>query len=299
MKLTKPDLLLGILVTVIWGCNFAVIELGLQTLDPYSLALLRFIFCAFPLVFLVKRPKGVSWGVLAAYGILFGGGLGWGLNFALHMGLSPGMSSVFLQTSAFFTILLSGWLLGERVLRFHIYGMCLGSIGLLLILQSSSQMSTVLGVVLVLSSAFAWACCNLLVKLSKPADIMAFVAWSSLFSIPTILLLIVIGQGGASLQGLTDGLTPTAVFSVFFQSYVTTLFGYGCWNSLMKKYPAVRIAPLSLLVPVSGLAASALMFGEQMTAQQAWAIAFLLLGVAVFLNAQGLQALRSRQRWKA
>lgn len=296
MKLGKTDLAIGLLVTIVWGCNFSVIELGLETLDPHMLTLLRFVFCALPLVFFVKRPQGVSWSVLAAYGVLFGVGLGWGLNFAIHHGLSPGMSSVLLQFSAFFTILLSSAFLGEKISAFHTGGMLFAVIGLLLILLGGGQASTVIGIALVMLAALGWACCNVLVKVSKPADMMAFVIWSSVFSVPAILLLMVAEKGLMPFAGLADGLTGKAVFSVLFQSYVTTILGYWCWNCLMKKYAAVQIAPLSLMVPVSGLIASAVMFGERLSGQQALAIGFILLGIVVFLNAGSLQALLGRRR---
>ncbi|EEP7736497.1 EamA family transporter, partial [Salmonella enterica] len=51
----RLDLFVGFLVTVLWGANFAVIELGLRDLDPFILTFLRFTFCAFPLVFFIKK----------------------------------------------------------------------------------------------------------------------------------------------------------------------------------------------------------------------------------------------------
>jgi len=46
------DFSLIILVTMIWGVNFSVIKIGLGSLDPFTLVGVRFILCAFPLVFL-------------------------------------------------------------------------------------------------------------------------------------------------------------------------------------------------------------------------------------------------------
>lgn len=175
MKMSKRDLVAGILVTVLWGCNFSVIELGLRSLDPYLLTLLRFVFCAMPLVFFVKRPAGISYGVLALYGVMFGAGLWWVVNFAMYQGLSPGMSSVFLQFSAFFTILLSSLLLGERVSGIHLCGMASAACGLIMILALGGESSTVTGVLLVLIAALAWSLCNLVVKLKRPADMVAFI----------------------------------------------------------------------------------------------------------------------------
>ncbi|MGE8464883.1 MAG: EamA family transporter [Pseudomonas putida] len=289
MKMSKRDLVAGVLVTVLWGCNFSVIELGLRSLDPYLLTLLRFAFCAMPLVFFVKRPAGISYGVLALYGVMFGAGLWWVVNFAMYQGLSPGMSSVFLQFSAFFTILLSSLFLGERVSGVHLCGMASAACGLIMILALGGESSTVTGVFLVLIAALAWSLCNLVVKLKRPVDMVAFIIWSSLFSVPAIFVLTVAANGWASFAVLAGGIAWEALFSVLFQSYITTILGYLVWNNLMKKYPAAQVAPLSLLVPVSGLVASYLFFGEQMSIAKAIAIGFVLLGILIFVNAQNLQ----------
>ncbi|MGE8062766.1 EamA family transporter [Pseudomonas sp. NPDC089547] len=296
MKMSKLDLVAGVLVTVLWGCNFSVIELGLRSLDPYLLTLLRFTFCAIPLVFFVRRPAGISLGVLALYGVLFGAGLWWLVNFAMYQGLSPGMSSVFLQFSAFFTIVLSSAFLGERIAVAHICGMAFAASGLMMILLLSDESSTVTGVLLVLVAALGWSLCNLLVKLKRPAEMVAFIIWSSLFSVPAIFALTVAANGWAPFVNLADGLPWEAMFSVLFQSYITTILGYLVWNNLMKKYPASQVAPLSLLVPVSGLVASYLFFGEAMNVAKAMAIGFVLLGIVVFVNAQGLDGLMRRGR---
>ncbi|MGE8399332.1 MAG: EamA family transporter [Burkholderiales bacterium] len=289
MKMSKRDLVAGVLVTVLWGCNFSVIELGLRSLDPYLLTLLRFVFCAMPLVFFVKRPAGISYGVLALYGVTFGAGLWWVVNFAMYQGLSPGMSSVFLQFSAFFTILLSSLLLGERVSGIHLCGMASAACGLIMILALGGESSTVTGVLLVLIAALAWSLCNLVVKLKRPADMVAFIIWSSLFSVPAIFVLTVAANGWASFAVLAGGIAWEALFSVLFQSYITTILGYLVWNNLMKKYPAAQVAPLSLLVPISGLVASYLFLGEQMSIAKAIAIGFVLLGILIFVNAHNLQ----------
>ncbi|MCS3420727.1 O-acetylserine/cysteine efflux transporter [Pseudomonas sp. BIGb0450] len=284
MKMSKLDLLAGVLVTVIWGANFSVIGLGLQSLDPFLLTLLRFTFCAIPLVFFIRRPRGVSYCTLATYGVLFGAGL-WGVvNIAMYNGLSAGMSSVFLQFSAFFTIVLSGLFLNESINRVHMAGMAFAVAGLLLILYLSNKTSTTLGIVLVLLAAVAWSVCNLIVKVKKPADMIAFIVWSSLFSLPVLLLMTLWFEGLRPFENLLEDFTWGAGFSIFFQCYITTIGGYLVWNNLMKKYPASMVAPLSLIVPVSGILASWLFFDERLSLGQFLAIGLVFVGIAIFVN---------------
>lgn len=286
MKLKKIDLLAGVLVTVIWGCNFSVIGLGLKSLDPFLLTLLRFFLCAIPLALFIKKPPNIGYRTLALYGVLFGAGLWWVVNFAMYNGLSPGMSSVFLQFSAFFTIVLSSLFLKEKINAVHGAGMLLAGAGLLMMLYLAEQSSTTAGILLVLLAALSWSLCNLIVKVKKPQNMIAFIVWSSLFSVPAILIMTLFAEGLRPFRNLLDDFTWGTGFSLFFQSYITTILGYWVWNNLMKHYPASLVAPLSLIVPVSGVLTSYLFFDERLSPAQGLAIALVLIGIAIFINSE-------------
>ena len=47
---------------------------------------------------------------------------------------------------------------------------------------------------------------------------------------------------------------------------VATLIGYGIWNTLLSRHPSNVVAPFSMLVPVVGVLASWLAFGEVLDA---------------------------------
>lgn len=286
-------LLLGVLVTVIWGSNFSVIEVGLRDLDPFLLTGLRFTFTALPLVFFLRRPRDVPMAFLVAYGVLFGVGLWWVVNLAMAKGLSPGLSSLVLQFSAFFTVVLSGLFFRERIGVSQCVGMVLAGGGLALVIGVTRGASTTLGIALVLVAALSWSACNMIVKRHKPKDMLAFVVWSSVFSAPVLFALTWLQHGTAPFMALLHGVAPAAAGSVLFQAYVTTIFGYKVWNDLMKTYPAAQVAPLSLIVPVSGIATSYLVFNERFDAAVWLGVVAMLAGVAVFVLGARI---RRRQR---
>ncbi|ENN2744581.1 EamA family transporter [Salmonella enterica] len=280
----RLDLFVGFLVTVLWGANFAVIELGLRDLDPFILTFLRFTFCAFPLVFFIKKPEGISLISIALYGVFFGVGLWWVVNFAMFNGLSAGLSSVFLQFSAFFTIVLSCFFLGEKINKIHISGIVTAFVGLIMIIHFSEESSTIKGVFFVIIAAMSWAVCNIIVKLTRPADMIAFIVWSSLFSAPAVLIMTVYVKGWGGVLSIPDDITVGSSFSVLFQAYITTVVGYMIWNNLMKKYPATEVAPLSLFVPVSGVITSYLFLDERLSVQQLISVIVVITGIFIFLN---------------
>ncbi len=217
------DLLLGVLVTVIWGSNFSVIEVGLRDLDPFLLTALRFLMTALPLIFFFRRPANVPLAAVAGYGILFGVGLWFVVNLAMSQGMSPGLSSLVLQFAVFFTLLLSALVFDERIHRPQVVGMVLAVGGLLLVIGYTQGAATVRGALLVLLAALSWSVCNLLVKRYKPADMLAFIVWSSAFAAPALLLLTAWVRGAAPFVALGHGVTLAAVGSILFQAYVTTI----------------------------------------------------------------------------
>ena len=279
MKTTH--LLLTVCVMVIWGANYSVIELGLKSLDPFLLTGLRFLCCAIPGVFFVKRPQ-VPWAVLIGYGVMFGVGL-WGMvNLGMHLGVPPGVASILLQLSAFFTV---GWgvlLFKEPLKRTQIWGVLLALLGLLVIVLTTKEQASFFAIGCVVLGAFAWSACNILVKHYKPENLPAFVIWSSLFSAIPLFLLSYLASGPHAFLALQADLTGSALFSIAFQAYVTTIFGYSVWSHMLKTYPASHIAPLSLLIPIFGFLTAYLMFDEHVSLAKLAGAALILLGM-VFL----------------
>ncbi|EIM2936006.1 EamA family transporter [Escherichia coli] len=278
------DIFIGFLVTVLWGANFVVIDIGLRDLDPFALTFLRFLFCAIPLCFFIKRPSEISLLYISIYGVIFGVGLWWLVNYAMYNGLAAGVSSVFLQFSAFFTIILSAFIFGEKISRVHTFGMIVSFWGLVMMIASSDDSSTIYGIFFVILASLAWASCNIIVKIKKPSNMVGFIVWSSIFSAPAVLILTIIVKGWEPIINIKTNMSFASAFSVLFQAYITTVIGYMFWNNLMKKYPATEIAPLSLFVPVSGVTASFIFLNEKLSALQLISVVIVCIGIFIFLN---------------
>ncbi|MBN3723791.1 EamA family transporter [Burkholderia sp. Ac-20379] len=283
------DILLAVFVTAIWGLNFSVIKLGLQSVDPFILAGIRFTLSAFPAVLLIRRPQ-VAFRYLAAYGLIFGIGL-WGIvNLGIQAGLSAGIASLVLQFSAFFTILLGAAVFKERVSRYQAAGIAIALLGLACIITITDGTAKPLGVALVIAGAIAWSTANVVIKQSGTKDVFAFLVWSSLFAPIPLFAIAWLQHGAAGYAATFSHIDGKAVFSILFQAYPTTLFGYWIWNVLLKKYPVSTVAPLSLLVPIFGMLGSVAIFGEQVGLPKVLATLFIVLGLAVGLYGKRIGA---------
>ncbi|NBC99532.1 EamA family transporter [Atlantibacter hermannii] len=286
MKL--PHLLLAVLITAIWGVNFSVIKLGLHAVDPFILAGLRFTLCALPALLFIKKPD-VPWRYLIGYGLVFGIGL-WGLvNLGIKTGLSAGIASLVLQFSAFFTLIAGSWLFKEPLSRYQLAGFALAGAGLLSIFFITDGSVTFSGMTLVLAAAMAWSIANIMIKKTGTKQVFAFLVWSSAFSPIPLFLLDWLVNGPGGYRSLISHMDARALFSILFQVYPNTLFGYWVWNSLIKRYPVSTVAPLSLLVPVFGILGSVMIFGETVPAMKIVALTLIITGLAVGLYGQRLQ----------
>ena len=92
------------------------------------------------------------------------------------------------------------------------------------------------------------------------------------------------------------GADPQTWAAVLWQSVGNSLFGYAAWGWLLARYPAGTIAPLSLLVPVFGMAASAWWLGEDLPAWKLAAAGLILAGLAINLLWSRVAALRAAAR---
>jgi len=276
--------LVALLVALIWGTNFVFIRYGLDELEPFTLATLRFMLVAFPLVLVIPRPR-TSWLHLASYGLFIGFGQFGLLYWVMQDNITPGLASLILQMQVFFTVLLALLLMNETIRRQQLIALCVAFSGLALILVYTDGQTTQLGVAVALLAAASWACGNMVIKKAGDVDILAFLVWSSLFSIPPLALMAWYSDG---FEGITRDLLQAswkAWSVVVWQSVGNTMIGYGLWNMLLNRYSAATVTPWALLVPVFGMSASAVMLAEPMPWWKLLAMVLIFTGLALNMTA--------------
>jgi O-acetylserine/cysteine efflux transporter len=279
-SLPWPHLLLAVAVVAVWGTNFAVIKVALGDLPPLTFAALRFTFALLPAVFFLKRPK-VPWRNMAAYGVLIGAGQFGLLYIAMRHDITPGLASLVIQTQVFFTIGLSMWLARERLRRFQLVALALAIAGLTVIVVHTDATTTPVGLALVLTAALSWAMGNMVSKAAGGVNMLAYVVWASLFSAPPLIALALVFEGWPAMREGIVHAAPATWAAVLYQSVGNSLFGYAAWGWLLSRHPAATITPMALLVPVFGMATSALLLGEPLQGWKLGAAALVMTGLAL------------------
>src|SRR3954465_8830456 len=107
----RRHVLLALAVAVIWGVNFVVIHVGLDSFPPLLFAALRFCLVALALPF-VPRP-GVPARYVVAVGAFLSAGQFGLLFLGIDRGMPAGLASLILQLQAAFTVRLAGLFLGR------------------------------------------------------------------------------------------------------------------------------------------------------------------------------------------
>ena len=274
--------LLALGVVAIWGSNFVIIKLGLTHLPPLLFAALRFAFAAIPLVFFLPRPA-VSWRNLLAYGMFIGVGQFGLLFLAMRGHISPGLASLVIQIQVFFTIFLAMRLTHERVKPRQWLALALAAAGIGVIAAHTDGNTTFAGLAMILLAALSWACGNMVVKRAGKVNMVAYVVWTSLFSVPPLFALSLIFEGWPAIINGLRAADATSWFAVVWQATANVMFGYAAWGWLLARYPAATVTPMALLVPVFGMTASSWWLGESFPAWKLIAMALVMGGLAINL----------------
>jgi O-acetylserine/cysteine efflux transporter len=276
--MSPRHLLLALALTVVWGVNFVVIQVGLGHFPPLFFCALRFLVAAVPAVFFLRSP-GVPWRWVVLVAMTLGV-LQFGLLFiGMAHGMPAGLSSLVLQAQAPFTLVFAVVLLRERLAPQQVLGMVVALCGLALIGVDLGATSPLGPFLLLVAAAAAWGAGNIAMRTASPPDTLRFMVWVSAVAVLPLLGLSLAFEGPARGWSALVTVTWPAVGSVLFVGLVATVAGFGVWGWLIRTYSASAIAPFSLLVPVFGMAAAALSTGERITPLRLLAAVLIIAGV--------------------
>ncbi|PWC06962.1 EamA family transporter [Mycetocola zhujimingii] len=283
---TLKHSLLALLVALIWGLNFVVIDEGLDGMPPLLFVALRFVLVAIPAVFFIRPPQ-IGWRNILAIGSFLSFGQFALLYLALHLGMPAGLASLLLQTQVILTVLIAAGVLGERPTPRQLIGVVVGTLGLGIVVVGHSIVAPWVPLVITLGAALSWAIGNVLSRRAKVASGLSLVVWSALVvPLPSAALAVLLDGPDAVGYALTH-LSLVSILSTLYTAVAASLVGYGIWNSLMARYPTSAVVPFTLLVPVIGIAAAWLVQGEVPTLTEILGGAVMLAGLATAVITTG------------
>jgi O-acetylserine/cysteine efflux transporter len=281
------DIALAVLVALIWGFNFVVIKAGLDSFPPLLFSALRFLSVAFPAVFFLRRGS-LTWRTVVKIGVVLGVVKYSLLYLGIQVGMPAGLSSLAIQSQVLFTTLFSAVLLKDSPSRWQRAGMGVAFAGIVLLATTRQGSVSGTGFALVIAAAVAWAFANILIKQAAAKDPFTLMVWMSVVPPLPLLVLSFLFEDGQG-EALSQLLTLEGLGAVLYTGLLATLLAFGLWGHLFRKYSPNVVAPFALLVPVFGIASSALVLEERLSAASLVAAALVFAGLAIIVLGARLQ----------
>lgn len=286
-RLSRFGLVLLTLITLGWGFNWSVVKLVLVEIPPLTLRAICLLTAGTGILSLARlggqslhvsarhwRPllalsafNIVSWNVLVIYGIAL---------------LPSGRAALLGYSMPLWSMILSVWLLDERLTARRGLSLLLGMSGVAILLGGdlAGMASAATGVVLMLAAAVSWALGTVLLKrFELPIPTLSLTGWMMITGgVP-------IAAAAAALEHdrwrpITTGAALDLVYCVF----ISFMFCYWAWNRLVLMVPVAVSSISTLATPVVGILSGVWVLHEPLTWQEVVAGAFILGAIALVLR---------------
>jgi drug/metabolite transporter (DMT)-like permease len=271
-----------LILTLVWGCNWPVLKMGVSELAPLTFRALTLPFAALGM-FVVTRWSGESiriprewWGRLAL--LAFFNIAGWN-GFVLFgvQQLQAGRSAILAYTMPVWATLIAMAMLHEPLNRRKIVGLLLGMLAMAILLGDDIRhiRTAPTGALMILAAAILWAFGTVLLRKWKPPFPQnALSGWMMLSGwMPLAILAPFFDPHPAS---YLTGLSGKAWFAIGYNIVLAGTLAHWAWFTLARTLPVAVSSLSSLPVPVVGVFAGMLFLGERPGATEFIALALVL-----------------------
>jgi drug/metabolite transporter (DMT)-like permease len=267
-----------------WGFNNVAIKLAIHDIPPLIQSSARSLIAAFLVgiwtqargIPLFKRDGTLGAGILA--GVLFA------LEFLLiYRGLvwtTATRGVLFLYLAPFFVVIGSRWLVpGDHFRLSQWLGLLLSFLGIVIAFglpTPASDPRQILGDLMLVGGAAAWAATTLIIKASALNRISAekTLLYQLVVSAPLLGI-------GAIIFGerVVDAPSALALGAFAYQTVYVVSITFTIWFVLVVRYSAARLSVFTFLAPLFGVAAGHFVLNEPLTPAFAVAVALVAAGL--------------------
>ena len=271
-------ILFGVLIALVWGVNFVVMKIGLEQLDPFWFATLRFAIVLLLMLPWLKVVRG-SMMHLALIGITIGG-LHFGAAFmALELANKISAIVVMVQANIPVTLLLAHFFLNEKFSIWRGAGIVIAFAGIMIITFDPAIAGEGPAILVMLLAIILYSIGSILMRTLKGVSVLTTQAWTGFYSVPILLALSLMFEEG-QVRELIE-LDALHWSMLLYTAALSSIVGYGGINYLLKRHPVAHVAPIMLLVPVFATLSAVIFLDEVLTMR-------FLIGSAITLAGLGL-----------
>lgn len=254
-------LLLVLVICLAWAGNFLASAIALQDTPPFLFTALRLALVLALLFPFLRRPAAGHWPRLIAVAAL-NGSVHFGLSFwALRVASDLSSIAIAMQTYVPMSVLLSVWLLGERVGWRRGLAIGISFAGVLFMGLDPEVADRPFALVLCLVSAFSLALGSVLMRGLEGVGPFSMQAWAALVGVP-LMLAVSLALEGAALATLPT-LPLSAWAGVAYSAVAASIVGHGLYFGLVRHHGVSAVTPYLLLVPVFATILGVLFWGDR------------------------------------
>ncbi|MCU0547833.1 MAG: EamA family transporter [Leptolyngbya sp. Prado105] len=262
-RFPKLAILALLAIAVLWGYNWTQMKIAVQYSSPFTFAALRTLCGGLTLfggMLILRQPfKPKEVGMTFWLGVFQTAGVYGLASWALVSG-GAGKTSVLVYTMPFWTVLLAGYFLGERVKGVQWIAIAIAFSGLLIILDPFRMQGSLLSGVLAVLAGLSWACGSIMAKkinAKTKMNLLSLTAWQTFFgSLPLMAIALLLPQ--QPIQW-----TPAFIGALLYNILPGTAIPMLLWLYVLTQLSAGMSGLGMLLTPVLGVVFAALQLGER------------------------------------
>jgi drug/metabolite transporter (DMT)-like permease len=273
-----------LVLTLVWGCNWPILKMGVTELAPLTFRAVTLPFAAVGML-LVSRLSGESvriprawWPRLIVLALLNIAGWNGFVLFGVQQ-LPAGRSAILAYTMPIWATMIAAALLHEPLSRRKLLGLALGISGMAVLIgeQISAVRAAPFGALMILAAAIVWALGTVLLRKWQPAIPQNTLSgWMMLLGwIPIALLAPLFDAQPLSTE--LANLSARGWFAVLYNIFLAGTLAHWAWFTLARTLPVAVSSLSSLPVPVVGVFSGIVLLGERPGPQE-WIALALVVG---------------------
>ena len=258
-----------VVLTLVWGCNWPVLKLGVSEMAPLTFRSYTLAFAGLGLLAIAKaagesiRIPRELWPLVIGLAVL--NITGWnGLVLFGVQQMPAGRSAIIAYTMPVWATIVSLFVLHERLSTRKIVGLALGMAGMVVLVGDdlAAIRARPFGVLMILGAAIVWACGTVLLrKFKPPVPQNALTGWMMIVGwVPLALAAPLLDPRWLSQVPTLSG---TAWFAILYNIVLAGTVAHWAWFTLARTLPVAVSSLASLPVPVVGVFAGMLVLGER------------------------------------
>ena len=264
-------------LAAIWGSAFMFIKISAVDFGPILLVTLRLLIAGLVFMPLLLRKKYRLLFKSHLPGIIiiaiFSNALPFTLFAFASLGATSNMLGILNGTTAFLTTVIAYFWLNESISSKQIIGLCLGFLGVIILVNPANGSSTVIASVCALLGSLCYAFNgNYLEKFHSNSNKKVLIGWSMLF-------------GGLFMTPFAFFNLPDAIpnlnsfLALLWLAVVSTGIGYLGYIRLINRIGAVKTSTLTYLLPVFSIIWGAIFLQEKITLIILGGFLFVMMGM--------------------